>query len=171
LSLLLFYYIFIGLQMCFTCIAHSQTEPDHSFGVVSYIDSRNWLLWYIMSLRDMIFYHVSLASGEWFLALPSRMLSTIFLLALLAGGDSHRLLHNVKDAPGAMTEDLGKVYPITSHVEARFSLMPLRNASLLMIYPIGPSYFLFVVILPLTLPLVHTTGVCSIVSYLRRLRI
>ncbi|ROT77243.1 integrase core domain containing protein [Penaeus vannamei] len=50
------------------------------------------------------------------------------------GGDSHRLPHNVENAPGAMIEDLGKVYPITSHVEARFSLMPLRNASLLMIY-------------------------------------
>jgi len=62
------------------------------------------------------------------------MLSTITFLALLVGRDSHRLPHNVKNAPGAMIEDLGKVYPITSHVEARFSLMPLRNASLLMIY-------------------------------------
>jgi len=62
------------------------------------------------------------------------MLSSIFFVALLMGGDSHRLPHNVKDAPGAMIEDLGKVFPITSHVEARFSLLPLRNASKLMLY-------------------------------------
>lgn len=58
----------------------------------------------------------------------------MFFLVLLVGRDSHRLPHNVKDAPGAMIEDLGKVYPITSNLEARVSLMPLRNPSLLMLY-------------------------------------
>nr|XP_027238792.1 uncharacterized protein LOC113829817 [Penaeus vannamei] len=59
---------------------------------------------------------------------PMMLVVALLLLTTFAGGSSQRLPERLRSAPGAVIEDLGLVYPVTSHVEARFSLSPLRKA-------------------------------------------
>ncbi|XP_047501949.1 uncharacterized protein LOC125047661 [Penaeus chinensis] len=62
----------------------------------------------------------------------SMTLAALLLATILAGGSSQRLPHHLRSAPGAVVENLGLVYLVTSHVEVRVSLSPLRNALELM---------------------------------------
>ncbi|XP_037801384.1 uncharacterized protein LOC119596288 [Penaeus monodon] len=64
--------------------------------------------------------------------LSSRTLAALVLVTFLAGGSSQRLPRHLRSAPGAVVENLGLVYPVTSHAEVRFSLSRLRSALELM---------------------------------------
>ena len=57
------------------------------------------------------------------------MWAVLFLLASAGGKDLVGLPHHITAAPGAIIEDIGRVFPVNQHIEIRYKLEPLQEFS------------------------------------------